>query len=64
MLCLNLQNKAQCDGNRNNKSIQPGELPRKSLDFLKNAKCIYEHHQHEVPMVFFLALQKYKKYTN
>ncbi|XP_071646943.1 uncharacterized protein [Temnothorax longispinosus] len=51
-------NKAQFEGNRNNKYIvhdtkycESGELPRKSLDFLKNAKCMYEHHQREVPMV-------------
>ncbi|XP_011864766.1 PREDICTED: uncharacterized protein LOC105560338 [Vollenhovia emeryi] len=51
-------NKAQCDGNRNNKSIvndtkyyASGELPRKSLDFLKNTKCMYEHHQYEAPMI-------------
>ncbi|XP_036143987.1 uncharacterized protein LOC105831862 isoform X5 [Monomorium pharaonis] len=51
-------NKMQCNGNRNNKSVvhnmkycEAGELSRKSSDFLKNAKCMYEHHQHEAPMV-------------
>ncbi|XP_011705988.1 PREDICTED: uncharacterized protein LOC105461201 isoform X2 [Wasmannia auropunctata] len=46
-------NKAQYDGNRNNKSIihdmkycEAGE-PR-SLDLFKNAKCMYEHHHREV----------------
>ncbi|XP_018339301.1 PREDICTED: uncharacterized protein LOC108746813 isoform X2 [Trachymyrmex septentrionalis] len=51
-------NKTQYDGNKNNKPIirdtkycETSELSRKSLDFLKNTKSIYEHHQHEIPTV-------------
>ncbi|XP_070528953.1 uncharacterized protein, partial [Cardiocondyla obscurior] len=52
-----IPNKGPCDESGNSKSIvcdmkycESGE-PRKSLDFSKNTKCMYEHHQHEVSMV-------------
>ncbi|XP_018308699.1 uncharacterized protein [Mycetomoellerius zeteki] len=51
-------NKTQYDGNKNNKPIirdtkycEASELPRKSLDLLKNTKSAYEHRQHEISTV-------------
>ncbi|XP_050456430.1 uncharacterized protein LOC126854072 isoform X2 [Cataglyphis hispanica] len=50
-------NKTQCDGNRNSTPViqdsryrGAGESPRKSLDFLKNEKHMYKHHQREISM--------------
>ncbi|XP_072764148.1 uncharacterized protein [Anoplolepis gracilipes] len=50
-------NKTQCDGNRNSipfvqnsRYHGAGESPEKSLNFLKNEKYMYKHHQHEISM--------------
>lgn len=56
ILYFYLQHKFQCDGSRSNvthdtKYRGAGESPRKSVDFLKNAKYMYEHHQREIQMV-------------
>lgn len=58
VIYLSLQNKMQCDGNKNSTPViqdsryrGAGESPRKPLDFLKNEKHMYKHHQREISMV-------------